>query len=770
MMTRMSPMPWKSAAAAVLSTVLAATSLTLAVPAPAYAHETSAARGARLGDGAVLTGRVVVRYRAATPRSARLAASREAGARRAARISRLDVEVLAPASLTGALQRLKARREVLWAEPEVLAQRYAELTTTPERRELALDEARAADARFEASGVRVAVIDDGVFPIADLAGRVVDQGDCSGDVCLSTGGVNAIGDPGYGPHGTAVAAIIAAGAGNGIGIVGAAPRATIWSYRVFPDITAGASDVSIANAIMAAADDGADVANLSLGTPFDSQLLRDAVGYARRVRPDMVIVAASGNDGGSRPGYPAGSPTVLSVGASALSGDGTWRVADFSTRGDVDVLAPGQGVRTWYRVPSADNPLGLGAPTAVETVEGTSFAAPEVAGILAGLAGVGIRGDRARAAVVAAAETALPVTGVPAAASGAGRADALTALSRATGSTAYSAMFVDNGSFVARDVGVRRVETLRVDTAPASGADGPAPLRVEAGGGQLSTAAEVTTRAVSNGQLVRAVHTYRATSTVGDEVRLAAGAAEDDGTTRSLRLLAPTAGPEGVPTTTGEVADVDLSYGLTSMYVRTANLSAGQLLAIEFSYASATSDVAAVVWAPPTTGGVARPSDSPDAVEESGATSGTWVFQVPRTGTYAFGLVSLSSAGDGRHRFAAHYPVLPHVTAPARVLTVGTPAVVPLTWGLAVGTTTAPLRPGALKWDVALQTVSRDRLGRILVSAPRTVVAGTTATSMSLVVGSVGRYRVQVRPSVEGAQVPWSPGREFVVLPLRPVR
>ena len=762
----MSPRPARSLPAALLSTLLFATGLIGLAPAAAHAHE---AERAASGDG-IGTGRIVVRFRDTASRQQRDAARAAAGTARRAVLPALGVEVLDSTSPTRSLRRLRSQQQVLWAQPEVLARRFAEVATTPERQELALEEARTLDPRLDGAGVRVAVIDDGVFPIADLSGRLLDGGDCSGDVCRPFGGVNNLDEPGFGSHGTAVAAIIAAGRGNGVGIIGAAPAATVISYRVFADIAGGASDVSIANALVAAADDGVDVANLSLGTPFDSLVMRDAIAYARRVRPDMVVVAASGNDSGARPNYPAGSSTVLSVGASSQYGDGQWRVAPFSTRGDVDVLAPGSNVRTWYTEPTADNPAGFGAPTGTTLVQGSSFAAPEVAGIVAGLAGAGVKGDRARAAVAASAEPAGPVTDIPAAASGSGRADALTALRLAAGTGSYAAGFVDGGGFVARGTGVRRVETLRFDPSTAA-PNGPAPVRIEAGGGRLGAVYDQTARVVAGGQLVRAAVDYTAASTTSDDVRLAIGAPEDDGSTLPLRVVDATAGPEGVPAATGAAVTVDLAFGLTSAYVRTVPLTAGQLVAIEFGYAAETTDVTAVVWAPGSTGGAARPTETPDAFEPSGASSGLWLYTAPTTGTYAIGLITLSPAGDGQHRIGAQFPVVPTLTVPTRVRSTGTRAVLPLSWGLAVDGAPVAFTAGTLRWDVALQTVSRDRNARTVLSPLRVVAAATPSNGIRLTVSSVGRYRVQVRPVIEGAPVAaWSAPKDVIVLPLRAVR
>ncbi|HVE62846.1 MAG TPA: S8 family serine peptidase [Mycobacteriales bacterium] len=757
---------------AVISAVLLSGGL-LGPTTAASAHGAAAAPPARQaaasGETYYHSGRVLVRFRSSTGETTRRLAHRQAGASRRSTMPRLGVEILDTATPDRTLALLHGRPDVLWAEPELVVRRLEEVTATAERRELSLDSARAADPRFDGAGVRVAVIDDGVYPVADLAGRVVDKGNCSQGACTATGGVNGLDDPGYGSHGTAVAAIIAAAADNGVGIVGAAPRATIFSYRVFPDILAGAADSAIASAIMEAADDGADVANLSLGTPFDSRVLRDAVSYARRVRPDMVIVAAAGNDGGDRPSYPAASPTVLSVGASTPGPDGSWQVAGFSTRGDVDVLAPGTGIRTWYRQPSGPDDPGLGAPLGTTLVDGTSFAAPAVAGVVAGLAGVGVRGDRARAAVVASAEPAATRIDVPTAASGSGRADALTALRLATGTASYAAAFVDDGTFVARDVGVRRVETLRFDPAPGSGSDAAAPLQILSGGGEITGLSDLSNRPVGNGTLLRGLTTYRAVQvTATDEVRLAVGAPEDDGAVFSLRLVVPTAGPEGVPVGLGQPVGVDLVFGLTSSYVRTIELQVGQLLVLDFAYAENTSDVDVAVWAPPVTGGVATAADTPDALEPTGTRSGSWVYTARRTGRHAFGLVAFSPAGNGRHQVSARLPTVVEVTAPRRVLTTTGVASFTISWGL-VDPAPVPTPPG-VRWDVRVSTVSRDRLGRLRLGPARVLATETPATSLRIDVSSVGRYRVQVRAiPLEGPASAWSAPREIAVLALRPV-
>jgi len=110
-----------------------------------------------------------------------------------------------------------------------------------------------------------------------------------------------------------------------------------------------------AQAIYKAVNEGADVINLSFGAPYYSQALADAINYA--ISRGVVVVAAAGNDGGATPNFPAALPGVISVGAL----DGMGNVAFYSNRG-ADVFASG---------------------TAYNGMQGTSFAAPYVAGQIA---------------------------------------------------------------------------------------------------------------------------------------------------------------------------------------------------------------------------------------------------------------------------------------------------------------------------------------------------------------------------------------------------
>ncbi|GLW75125.1 hypothetical protein Kpho02_74220 [Kitasatospora phosalacinea] len=186
-------------------------------------------------------------------------------------------------------------------------------------------------------GVTVAVVDSGVDAgHPDLAGRLLTGTDEVGDP-TDGGQLDASADS----HGTAVAGIIAGtgAAENGQGMTGLAPGARILPVRVAAD--AAAEPAALARGIVWAADHGASVVNVSLGTQLPNPVLRKAVEYAQG--KDIVIVAAAGNDGdGGNPEiYPASFPGVVSVSGSD-EGGAFWRKSESGPH--VAVAAPATGI------------------------------------------------------------------------------------------------------------------------------------------------------------------------------------------------------------------------------------------------------------------------------------------------------------------------------------------------------------------------------------------------------------------------------------------
>lgn len=185
-------------------------------------------------------------------------------------------------------------------------------------------------------------------------------------------------------HGTHVAGTIAQATGNGIGVAGVAYGATIMPLKVL-DQSGSGSYSNVANAIRWAADNGAQVINLSLGGSSPATYLEDALAYAHE--KGVVIVAAAGNDGTGYLSYPAAyDQYVVAVGATRF--DKT--KASYSNYGyGLDVMAPGGDT-------SIDqNGDGYGDGILQQTFsgaysnfsyyfyQGTSMATPHVAGIAA---------------------------------------------------------------------------------------------------------------------------------------------------------------------------------------------------------------------------------------------------------------------------------------------------------------------------------------------------------------------------------------------------
>ena len=208
--------------------------------------------------------------------------------------------------------------------------------------------------------VVVAVVDSGVHADhPDLAGKVLE-----GYNFLQAGS-DVTDDVG---HGTAVASIIAARGNDAVGIAGTAMDVTILPVKVGD--ADGAPVSAIASGVRYAVDQGASVINLSLGADSESATLHQQIQYA--YERNVPVIAAAGNDP-NRPTFPATYQEPISVGAATSDGAD---VAPFSSQvSRVDLTAPGMSILSAYWQE------GVGATW--ETLHGTSFAAPMVAGTVA---------------------------------------------------------------------------------------------------------------------------------------------------------------------------------------------------------------------------------------------------------------------------------------------------------------------------------------------------------------------------------------------------
>lgn len=213
-------------------------------------------------------------------------------------------------------------------------------------------------------GVTVAVIDSGLYGAADGESHEdIDPAKVVSPYNAISGGTNVSDDHG---HGTFVAGMIIANTNNSAGIAGIMPNVKLMPIKVSTkDRDASISDVI--KAIEYAVDNGADIINMSLGTNDFSEALKTACDNA--VEKGAIIVAAAGNDGSSKPCYPAAYDSVIGVGS--LTSDNL--LAATSQYGEsVYVTAPGAGVV------STDN-----VSNGYKRSSGTSFASPEAAALAA---------------------------------------------------------------------------------------------------------------------------------------------------------------------------------------------------------------------------------------------------------------------------------------------------------------------------------------------------------------------------------------------------
>ena len=177
-----------------------------------------------------------------------------------------------------------------------------------------------------------------------------------------------------GGHGTHVAGTIAAIANNNLGVVGVAPKAKIMAMKVLA--ANGSGDLSAAaNAIKQAADNGADVINMSLGAQANTpSFLLDAINYAEAL--GVAVVVAAGNSGADAARFtPASIPSIITVAAL----DKNSRAASFSNFGTlIDISAPGVDI-----ISTSASVVRTVNSAEYVRASGTSMACPHVAGVAA---------------------------------------------------------------------------------------------------------------------------------------------------------------------------------------------------------------------------------------------------------------------------------------------------------------------------------------------------------------------------------------------------
>lgn len=265
------------------------------------------------------------------------------------------METATDGKLDDALAALAHDRRVLWAQP---LQAYHGLDggdpLYPLQPSARYWELAALHRHSTGRGVRIALIDSAVDAgHPDLDGQLVVREDFVGSPAPAAGGEL---------HGTAVAGIIGARAGNGIGIAGVAPGARLLALRACWNAGRGATlcnSFTLSKALNFAIMNDARIINMSLGGPPDPllRLLLDAA--ARR---GMAVVAAADPQAADG-AFPASHAGVIAVGIQRPA----------SARAGL-LLAPGSDIPTTL----PDQRWGF--------VSGSSYAAAQVSGLFALLA------------------------------------------------------------------------------------------------------------------------------------------------------------------------------------------------------------------------------------------------------------------------------------------------------------------------------------------------------------------------------------------------
>lgn len=360
---------WKAPASVLLVASMVLASFPAARAAAAAGAQPAPARIAAPDDSSIAlpsTGQVIVKFRRPEAAASVMAVAAKGGQSKAqANPTRMVVRLpQAPAQARAMIKALQALPGVVYVENDE-RMKALEVPNDPKFNDvwglsrIKADQAWAAVGNNQAT-VTVAVVDTGVdAQHEDLAGNVL-------------AGYNAITQtydetPDVAGHGTHVAGTIAGVYNNGIGITGVAGPANIkiLPVKVLGDDGSG-SFSDVAAGIEWAADNGANVINLSLGGAY-SQAVADAVRYA--ADRGVVVVAAAGNEHANTAQLaPAGVPGAVTVSAVDEYTEPAW----FSNFGaEVELAAPGTNI------------LSTVPGNGYDWKSGTSMATPHVAAVAA---------------------------------------------------------------------------------------------------------------------------------------------------------------------------------------------------------------------------------------------------------------------------------------------------------------------------------------------------------------------------------------------------
>jgi outer membrane protein assembly factor BamB/subtilisin family serine protease len=355
--------------------------------------------------------RVIAKPRATAGSTELVACEQREGVRLQAelsRVGRLRVLELDPSvSPLAAVERLEASGLYEYVEPDYrrsrlaapndprFGEQWALRNTGQSSGRIGADVSAVAawDTRSSAESVIIAVIDTGIrLTHEDLAANLwVNPGEVAGNGIDDDGngyvddihGINSLvtaGSPGSGNpsddqgHGTAVAGVIGAVGNNGRGISGIAWQAKIMAMKL-DDRDSGSGGAYVSNMVECidyAVARGAKVINISYGGYSYSRTEFEAIDRARA--KGVIIVAAAGNDGmpnDEAASYPASY--LLDNVVAVANTNRRDELSDTSTYGGlVELAAPGTDILT----------CNYESDTSYESVNGTSFSSPLVAGAL----------------------------------------------------------------------------------------------------------------------------------------------------------------------------------------------------------------------------------------------------------------------------------------------------------------------------------------------------------------------------------------------------
>ena len=237
----------------------------------------------------------------------------------------------------------------------------------------------SSDAGNDGDGVSVSIVDTGLIPnsatghpwLAGVRGRMENPyafTDNDGETVIAP----------YAGHGTFVAGVLRC----------MAPKASVFVERAF-NIAGADYETNLASSLEDALDRNPDILvfTFTSATHRDQSLHTFDELYERRIRgiKGLVVLAPAGNDGSSRPMWPAAHPGVIAVGALAANGRDRAHFSSFG--GWVDVYAPGEDLINAFPEGTyvcSEPPIGERRQFHGMAVwSGTSFSTPVVAGLIA---------------------------------------------------------------------------------------------------------------------------------------------------------------------------------------------------------------------------------------------------------------------------------------------------------------------------------------------------------------------------------------------------